>query len=173
MASDVEASDQFPEELPEGRWLSYDEIGRIRGIGRASAVKLVQRERWRRTKGNDGTARAFVPGNWLKPAGKRSREEIPELSQTINALGEAVAVLRKQLAAADGRVERAEQARDAAQTELATEKEARVKAEGRVEAEKSRADRAEAALREVEVARAAFWRRSRFARAWSAWTGRR
>ena len=56
------------EAFPDGRWLTYDEIAKIRGIGRASAVKLAQRERWQRRPGNDRTARVLVPLDWLKPA---------------------------------------------------------------------------------------------------------
>jgi hypothetical protein len=169
MASDAEASEQFLEEFPEGKWLSYDEIGRIRGIGRASAVKLVQRERWRRIKGNDGTARAFVPGSWIKPAGKHfrehSREDGAELSHTLNALGEAVAALREQTEAERQRAERAEHARDVLQAKLATETEAKARAEGQLEAERDRANR-------VEQDAAEWWSRSRWQRVRAAWRGR-
>ena len=34
-----------------GRWLTYSELATIRGINRAPAVKLVQRERWQRLPG--------------------------------------------------------------------------------------------------------------------------
>jgi hypothetical protein len=162
MDGDAEASNQFPEDTREGRWMSYDEIGRIRGIGRASAVKLVAREKWRRTRGNDGTARAFVPGNWLKPASKRSREhsredgreDTRELSHALNALGDAVAVLREQLevaneaaASANRRAERAEQERDELRADIA---------------------RAEERLRQAEIDRLveAAARRSLFRRLW-------
>jgi hypothetical protein len=60
--------ESFPEEFRDGRWLSYDELGKIRGIGRPSAVKLAQREKWPRRLGNDRTARVLVPLEWLKPA---------------------------------------------------------------------------------------------------------
>jgi hypothetical protein len=57
-----------------GRWLTYAELAAIRGIGRASAVKLVQRERWQRSSGNDRarTVRVLVPDDWLQPARERS-----------------------------------------------------------------------------------------------------
>jgi hypothetical protein len=100
----------------EGRWLTYDELGRIRGIGRESAVKLVQRKRWRRIPGNDGVARALVPDDWLTPAKTDTEEHSPEHSlehspgvrafETALAAIEAahaseVAALREQIAAAD------------------------------------------------------------------------
>ena len=61
------------EDSAGGRWLSYAELAEIRGIGRESAVKLVQRERWRRMPSNDRTIRVLVPAEWLKPAARRDR----------------------------------------------------------------------------------------------------
>jgi hypothetical protein len=117
----------FRETSEQGRWLSYDELGQIRWIGRPSAVKLAQRERWQRLSGNDRTARVLVPLDWLKPARRQPealfredfRDEFPEFSRIVGALeGElaekgraiavletAVATLREQLAQANGRVE--------------------------------------------------------------------
>jgi hypothetical protein len=118
----------------EGRWLSYDELGRIRGIGRASAVKLAQREKWQRRRGNDQTARVLVPLEWLKPARRQPatfREEFPEgfpeFSRIVSALETAIAAtkerteadaiaisaLREQLEQSSRRADRAEQGRDA------------------------------------------------------------
>jgi hypothetical protein len=53
-----------------GRWLTYSELATIRGINRASAVKLVQRERWPRSTGNDRSrvAKVLVPEEWLTRA---------------------------------------------------------------------------------------------------------
>jgi hypothetical protein len=94
------------EAFPEGRWLTYDEIAKIRGIGRASAVKLAQRERWQRRPGNDRTARVLVPLDWLKPArrsGDTSPEEFPEasreLSRVIGVLEAAIAASKERAAA--------------------------------------------------------------------------
>ena len=68
-----EAEIDFGEDAPGGRWLSYAELAEIRGIGRESAVKLVQRERWRRMPSNDRTIRVLVPAEWLKPAARGDR----------------------------------------------------------------------------------------------------
>jgi chromosome segregation ATPase len=94
--------DDHREAFPEGRWLTYDEIAKIRGIGRASAVKLAQRERWQRRPGNDRTARVLVPVDWLKPArrsGDTSPEEFPEssreLSRIIGVLEAAIAASKE------------------------------------------------------------------------------
>jgi hypothetical protein len=51
----------------DGRWLTYDEIAKLRGIKRIGAVRLVQRYKWRRMEGNDGKARVLVPVTALEP----------------------------------------------------------------------------------------------------------
>jgi chromosome segregation ATPase len=45
----------------DGRWMTYDELAKLRGIARPSAERLVQRNRWRRQRGNDRTVRILVP----------------------------------------------------------------------------------------------------------------
>ncbi len=108
-----EASREHSREEFQGRWLTYADISRIRGIGRPSAVKLVQREGWERRPGNDGTARIFVPMEWLKPARKEaSREPSGEEFPWQDAL----VMLRDQLSAADRRAEAAEKRAEAAET---------------------------------------------------------
>jgi hypothetical protein len=42
------------EDAGTGRWVTYDELAKVRGIERIGAVRLVQRKRWRRQRGNDG-----------------------------------------------------------------------------------------------------------------------
>jgi hypothetical protein len=65
-------------EVEGGRWLSYSELAEIRGIGRESAVKLVQRERWRRMPGNDRTVRVLVPtGSSRRHGGIGSGKMLP------------------------------------------------------------------------------------------------
>jgi hypothetical protein len=107
-----EASQEHSREEFQDRWLTYDDISRIRGIGRPSAVKLVQREGWQRRPGNDGTARILVPMEWLKPAKKEasrepSREELPLLQETL-------VILRDQLGVANRRADEAEKQAEAA-----------------------------------------------------------
>jgi hypothetical protein len=87
----------------EGRWLTYDDLGRVRGIGRESAVKLAQRKRWRRVPGNDGIARVLVPPEWLTLAKEPSPEVSPEpspdsspdISSIISGFETALATLRE------------------------------------------------------------------------------
>ena len=79
-ASGPDAGEGSGKRSPEGRWMTYGELGRIRGIGRESAVKLAQRKRWRRIPGNDGIARVLVPLDWLVPAKDASPDHSPEPS---------------------------------------------------------------------------------------------
>ena len=96
--------EQPPDASVERRWLTYDELGHTRGIGRESAVKLAQRKRWSRRPGNDGTARVCVPLDWLKAANEHSGERSPEhspdhsgeLSRTVSLLEATLAALREQ-----------------------------------------------------------------------------
>jgi len=83
---DRDEREAFPENSGEGRWLTYDQIRKIRGIGRESAVKLVHRERWERRSGNDGIARVLVPLKWLKPARARIPEAFPQASPDISGI---------------------------------------------------------------------------------------
>ena len=131
---DGAARSEHPEDDPEdGRWLSYVELGQIRGISRESAIRLARREKWRRIRGNDGTARIFCPGDWLKSSRKNPGDQSPgqptnyspdpgdareDLSHAINSLGEAVGVLREQLTAERERANRAEAAHDIALAQL-------------------------------------------------------
>src|SRR3954468_3479898 len=104
------------------RWLTYREIGEIRGISTASATRLVIRRKWRRRAGNDGTVRVAVPAEEAQRQGDKPRDSHGNISRTIRALETAVSILGKQLDAERGRADKAEAA-------LASEREARTRAE--------------------------------------------
>jgi hypothetical protein len=152
---------------PDGRWLTYGELGRVRGIGRESAVKLAQRKRWRRIPGNDGVARVLVPLDWLTPAkepsGERSPEaspeHSPELPGVISALEGAIAVLREQLDQANSRAVAAEARADRSDQAITAERSRADRAEAAGAGERARADqvrdRLDAAEAELREARAA------------------
>jgi hypothetical protein len=199
---DGSARFEHPGDDPEdGRWLSYDELGQIRGISRESAIRLARREKWPRTRGNDGTARVFCPGDWLKSSRKNPEDQSPgqhathapnpggareDLSNAIKAFESGLVAFREQMEAERQRSNWAELARDAARTELSAEKEVRAGAEQDRARAEERANRAEAELagaqealagaeqrlREAEATRAEFWSRSRFARIRAVWRGR-
>jgi DNA repair exonuclease SbcCD ATPase subunit len=169
----------FPEDVGEGgRWITYSELARIRGIGRESAVKLVQRERWRKLAGNDRdrTVRVLVPLEWLKPArqelhgmlpeaiGEELPERIPEVSPQISALGIAVEALKGENSALRDQVERERGRADRAEAEMSRQTERVTKTEEQrdqtladLRAERSRADalrdRLDAAEDELRQAR--------------------
>jgi hypothetical protein len=157
----------------DGRWLTYTELARERGISRTSAVRLVRRQRWRRQMGNDGEARVYVLSEHL-PGG-----EPPVMTPvTTTAAGPAAgtafetaltaieAAHASEVAALRAQVDTSEQARIAAEQqlrgalELADRSLAQladataqiVQAEGRADAAQQRANRAEARADAAEEA---------------------
>ena len=108
-ASGESSGPRSGEPSPDGRWVTYDELGRIRGIGRESAVKLVQRKRWRRVRGNDGEARVLVPPDWLTPIKAASEEVSPNNSPHSSPdIPRVMAALEATIATLTVRAERAE-----------------------------------------------------------------
>jgi hypothetical protein len=137
-ASGEASGQRSGEHSPDGRWVSYDELGRIRGIGRESAVKLVQRKRWRRVRGNDGEARISVPLDWLAAAKPATEDTSPEHTpQPSPDTPRIMAALETAIVALTVRAERAEAEADRAIAALQIERERGV-------GERARADRAEA-----------------------------
>jgi hypothetical protein len=48
-------------------WMSYAELGRLRGTSAASAKRFANRKHWRKQPGNDGTVRVAVPPGGTVP----------------------------------------------------------------------------------------------------------
>jgi hypothetical protein len=118
----------------DGTWMTYRELAAARGIKHAAAIRLVQRNRWRKREGsNDGLAHVLVPPDALRPSPPvaRPRQSVtppdtsaasppdmtpPDtvdrrlLAGALAALEDAVSGLREQLDAANARAERAEAA---------------------------------------------------------------
>src|SRR5215831_14844601 len=150
--------ERFGEDIGEGRWLTYTELAEIRGIGRESAVKLAQRERWRKLSGNspDRTVRVLVPLEWLEPAkgghiGEAFPEGTGELSRLMSGLQDTIAFIRERAETAEARAGAAETDRRAADARAETERlraeradEDRRTAEARADQAISRAEQAEA-----------------------------
>ena len=90
-----------------GVWLTYSELAAARGIKRAGAIRLVQRQHWpRRAGSNDGLAHVLVPHDWAKPiarapAKRRTPVSRPATSPPayVAAIETAIAALREQQAA--------------------------------------------------------------------------
>jgi hypothetical protein len=125
------------------RWLTYQELADARDINRRSAVRLAQRRRWLRRRGNDGTTRVAVPVGEDQPkhddrgddardiagddAGGDVRgdgsdiagEDAGDISRVVSALEVVIAPLREQLKIANRRAENAEQERNELRADLA------------------------------------------------------
>ncbi len=156
----------------DARWLSYDEIAALRGIDRASAIRMVRRKHWAKQDANDGTTRVAVPGQFFRA--KRTKadasgqnvtwQSAPVLWQSsvndndnhpvLSALSGHVATLREQLTLAQGAAAGREEQLKAARDETAAERTRAAVAEAKLEAaeaalarERERADRAEAEAR--------------------------
>ena len=161
MEADQEAGleslrESLRETFPEGRWLSYSELEEIRGIGRPSAVKLAQRERWRRIPGNDRdrTVRVLVPPEWLQPS-----KVIPLLEAAPDDIPDAIPEFTRQLDAANARAHEANKRADTALAladrtlaQLADMTGRIEQAESRADAPHQRADRIEARADAAEEA---------------------
>jgi hypothetical protein len=175
----------------DGRWLTYAELATIRGINRASAVKLVQRERWPRSSGNDRlrTVRVLVPEDWLTPAKETPRSsgdgvagsgeyagmlaaieaahrgEIDALRGQVGAKDGEIATLR---GAVDGLRDTVSRAEHRAQHAEARATEAETQARDATEAARIATDALNVARRADEARKA----RGRLRRAWDGWRGR-
>jgi hypothetical protein len=143
------------------RWLSYDELAEIRGIDRASAIRMVRRKRWPKQESNDGTTRVAVPASVIRV----TRHPVTDLGtpsdknhvlsgdkdQTIKALEGEAAALREALARESARADRAE----AAAAVVPDLRERAARAEGEVEGLRAALRAAEAlAARERATAQA-------------------
>ena len=158
MEADPEAGlDQSRDAFQEGRWLTYSELAKIRGIGRPSAVKLVQRERWRKLPGNDRdrTVRILVPPEWLRggkaePIREDIPDAIPDLRQQFEAANARADAASAAVAAANQRADAALAVADRTLAQL-SEATGRIgEAERRAEAERARANQAETDRRAAE-----------------------
>ena len=69
----MDTADREPDRTADGenaaRWMTFAELGAVRGISKASAIKLVRRHGWRRQRDNQGHVRALVPLTWAEREG--------------------------------------------------------------------------------------------------------
>lgn len=92
------------------RWMTYAELAQARGIKEPAAVRLVQRRRWERQPGNDGSMRVAVPLAELR----LSRPVTPVVAPDIRTVAldsrdaETLARERQRADQAEARAERAE-----------------------------------------------------------------
>lgn len=93
----------------DGTWLSYLELGKLRGISKESSLKLALRRKRRKQADNEGTIRVFVPPRWIGRqdigVDKRTDRKLgtvnisADTERMISSLGDALTTLREQLAA--------------------------------------------------------------------------
>jgi hypothetical protein len=100
-----------------GRWLTYSELASVRGINRASAVKLVQRERWQRSTGNERSrvVRVLVPDEWLS----RAKESPPDTASVSAMSREDTGMIVALMARAERAEERTDEANKRADVAVA------------------------------------------------------
>jgi hypothetical protein len=132
------------------RWMTYAELGRVRGISTASATRLAFRRKWQRQGGNDGTARVAVPASEAQRQPERSHDNRDDDRGDVRRL---VSALEAAIAASGERTEADAATIAALQSHLASQRSRADALADQVEHELARADRAEAG-REAERARA-------------------
>src|SRR3954454_22204038 len=124
---------------PDGRWMTYEELAADRGISEASAKRLVRRHKtWRRQAGNRGIVRVFVPPDVLEPR-EIVRKDV--LADDLADIPKVMMILETAIASLTARAEHAERIADqerqraeAAETQIAAERQARQDADARAAA---------------------------------------
>lgn len=94
----------------DGTWMSYAELGKIRGISKESSLKLALRRKWRKQLSNTGIVRVCVPPGFADQrdigVDARADEDLGavdlsvDIERIVNGLGDALTILREQLATA-------------------------------------------------------------------------
>jgi hypothetical protein len=81
------------------RWLTYAELGQVRGISTASATRLAFRRKWRRQPGNDGIVRVAVPAGEDQPRSDKPHDDMgddrADIMRLVSALEAAIATARE------------------------------------------------------------------------------
>ena len=89
-----------------GAWMSYVELGQMRGITKESALKLALRRGWRKQLSNTGVVRVCVPPGFADQRDTGADKEFGavdmpvDIERIVNGLGDALTTLREQLATA-------------------------------------------------------------------------
>lgn len=93
-----------------GTWMSYAELGKIRGISKESSLKLALRRGWRRQADNKGIVRVCVPLEFAvqRDIGADARADknlgavdiSMDAKRLANEMGNALTILREQMSTA-------------------------------------------------------------------------
>lgn len=132
------------------RWLTYVELGQVRGISTSSATRLAFRRKWRRQPGNDGIARVAVPIAEAQPRTDKAPDDRDgdrgDITPIVSALEAAVSSLTERAETAEKRADRAENRADRAEARADRAERAIEVERNRAQAADLRADRAEQTL---------------------------
>jgi hypothetical protein len=127
--------DTRADDTETGQWMTYAELGQVRGISKESALKLALRQKWRKQKDNHKIVRVCVPVEWAAVRDKRAdirADDRADMSRAIKLLDSAVAVLKVELEAGNARFEAERSRSEALSLQIHEERVARVKAEAEV-----------------------------------------
>jgi chromosome segregation ATPase len=145
----------------DGRWMTYADIAKLRGISKASAERLVFRRRWRRQQGNDRILRVLVPLEFLSgdASGDISDDAYGAWAGALANLEKVATVLREQLDQSNQQTHEANKRADVAVAladrtlaQLAEMNARADRAEQSIETERGRAGRAETRADRAEQA---------------------
>jgi hypothetical protein len=149
-----DASRHDADDVSDGRWLTYAELAKLRGIDRASAFKLALRHKWSRQKNNKGQVTVLVPPDFTSPedesqdngydASYRASFDAA-LAAVRDAHAGEVAALRSQMAAARAEADTSRDRADRTLVQLA-------EAHSERAATLARAERAEVLVANLEAA---------------------
>jgi hypothetical protein len=165
----------------DGRWLSYDQLARLRRIDKPSAIRLAARKSWRRRKGNTGQMQVLVPLDWFDRAQDR-RDRYADMSADgvdVPALLAAIeAAHAGEVGALKGQIDALTTMASATGARLVDLDAEAAALRSRLADAETRADRAATEAREAreaaEALRAAestWWARGRWRRVLAAWRG--
>jgi hypothetical protein len=146
-------------------WMTYAELGQVRGISTASAKRLAIRRHWRRHRGNDGTARVAVPvteqSQRATLTSDNTGDGTGDITTAVRAFETALAALQ---AAKDGHISTLREQLDWADGKIARQ-------EAELTALRAAVQRTEKALDRYYQAEAERKGRGRLARLRAAWWG--
>jgi hypothetical protein len=121
-------------------WMSYAELGQLRGISTASAKRLSNRRRWRKQAGNDGTTRVAVPVAEAASRETVSGDDPRDDPGDVPLHAKALAALEDALTAANTRAEAAVALADRTLAQLADAHARAERAEAAITGERQHAD---------------------------------
>jgi hypothetical protein len=165
------------DDTASGQWLTYGQLADARGISRRAAIRLTQRHRWRRQKGNDGFARVWVPDEMTTPRGDDTAtvdadaDDDTTTDRPTPFRAKALAALETALTDANSRADQALALANRLGAQIAGATERAITAEAARDQARAEAQSAREAADDLRSREAAWWRQGRLRRVWWAWRG--